>query len=275
MKLFHLIFIFLFVISFTFCGGSAPATMSPEMAQNMLKLRGFDFNEDEFFKAIRLGDAEAIGAFFDAGINPNAKTPLGETSLTFAVKNYDEKTVKALLLKADVNLRDDLGQSALYLALTRKKDDVVKLLLDRGADVNVPGATSTTKNQSPLLVAVANGRKDFIQTFLEKGADPNIADSEGAVPLTEACVENDPNIETIKLLLEKGANVNHQEINGATALFYVASNDRSTSETRIAIAKLLLEKGADKNIKAKNGKSPLDAAREMKNADIIGLLAAN
>src|SRR5215212_3707422 len=90
---------------------SGDASGSPEMTKNMLKLRGFEFNEDGFFKAIRLNDTVAVKGFFDAGMNPNAKNGVGETALTFAINNAEPKTVKTVAEKADINMQDNLGQA--------------------------------------------------------------------------------------------------------------------------------------------------------------------
>jgi serine/threonine-protein phosphatase 6 regulatory ankyrin repeat subunit B len=258
----------------TACGGGAQdGPPDPAMTKNMLKLRGYEFNEDGFFNAIKQNDTIAVKGFYDAGMNPNSKNRIGETALTYAVTNSELKTVKAVAERADVNMQDGFGQSPLHLALSKEKEDVFNFLLDeKKADVNVGGSKQKLKNQTVLYLAVTRGREDLVQKLLEMGADPNIADSEGGVPLAEAVIGRAVNPEIVRMLIEKGANVNHQENNGATPLIYAAANNQISPETRQTIVKMLLDKGADTKLKDKKGNSALDWAKKSNNKDVIDLL---
>jgi ankyrin repeat protein len=255
------------------CGGAADeASGSPEMTQKMLKLRGFEFNEDGFFKAIRLNDTVAVKGFFDAGFNPNSKNARGETGLTYAIPNAEFKTVKAVAEKADINMQDNLGQSPLHLSLSKQKQEIFDYLLEKNADVNVAGAKEKLKNQTVLYLAVTRGIEDLVQKLLDKGADPNIADSNGGTPLAEACIGAQLNQNIVKMLLDKKAKVNQQEDNGATPLMYIASNKLAAPENRRAVAEMLIAAGADKKIKDKEGKTALDWANKVGNKDLADLL---
>lgn len=245
---------------------------SPEMSKNMLKLRGYAFAEEDFFRAIKTGDTAVINGFLDAGINPNAKNKRGLTALTYSVINSEPKTVAVLLRKADINLKDDQGNGALHLAIKRGSKELVDLLLKKNADINVTGIDGATNNQSPLYAALLSDNIDLFKRLLEMGADPNIADSEGAFPLSEACLRRDAEIDTIKLLIAKGAEVNKREENGASPLIYASQNAGVTPETRNAIVKFLLEKGADKTFKDKTGKDALSWALELEHSDTAELL---
>ncbi|HLM02942.1 MAG TPA: ankyrin repeat domain-containing protein [Pyrinomonadaceae bacterium] len=269
--------IYFFLVCLVFvaasCGGaSGDGSGSPEMTKNMLKLRGFEFNTDGFFKAIRLNDTVAIKGFFDAGMDPNTKNARGETALTYAIPNVELKTVKAVAEKADINMQDNLGQSALHLALSKQKEEIFEYLLEKGADVNVGGSKENLRNQTALYLAVTRGREDLVQKLLDKGADPNIADADGGIVLAEACIGAAVNQNIIKMLLDKGAQVNQQEKNGMTPLLYLAANNRASAETRRAVAQMLLDAGADKKIKDKNGRTPLDWAKKQGNKDLVDLL---
>lgn len=259
------------IIAFFFgCARSDETT--PEMARNMLKLRGYKFSEPEFFRAISNEDGAAVRAFMQAGINPNAKNEKGETALIYAIQNKDPKVIKVLLEQADVNMRDDLGNSPIHLAVVNKKDEVFDLLLEKNADVNLAGQTGKTKNQTALYAAVTKGREDLAQKLIEKGANPNIADSFGAYPLSEAVLGAGANPQIVKILLDGGANVNAQEPNKATALIYAASNKEISRPTRTEIVRLLLEKGADKSIKDEKGRTALDWAKQNKNEEVAEML---
>jgi ankyrin repeat protein len=62
------------------------------------------------------------------------------------------------------------GTSALMLAATSGKTDAVRLLVDKGANVN---ATEKARNETALMFAAASGRPEVIQVLTAKGADTN------------------------------------------------------------------------------------------------------
>lgn len=270
LKIYFVLVCLIFVAA---CAGSSDETPpAPEMTKNMLKLRGFEFNEDGFFKAIRLNDAVAVKGFFDAGMDANSKNRVGETALTYAIINAEPKIIKAVADKADINMQDNLGQSPLHLALSKQKQEIFDYLLEKNANVNVPGAKQKLKNQTVLYIAVTRGDEELVRKLIERGADPNIADAEGAVPLAEACIGGRLNQEIIKMLIDKGAKVNHQEKNGATPLIYIAANKQTSPENRQAVVKMLLAAGADKKLKDTKGKTALDWSKEMGTKDVADLL---
>ena len=259
------------IMSAVGCGARSDET-TPEMAKSMLSLSGFKYTEEDFFRAIRMENAPIVRAFLQAGMNPNAKNEDGETALTFALQKGDEKTISVLVEKADLNLKDDKGNAPLHLAIKDDKlEPIFDTMLEKGADVNVGGKSKTTENQTPLYVAVLKQREDIVKKLLDKGADPNKADNEGAVPLSES-VLGGVNPEITKMLLDKGAKVNTQEDNGATALMYLATNSQITSAKRTELAKLLLDKGADKTLKDEKGKTAAVWAKEIGNNDLVELL---
>ena len=72
------------------------------------------------------------------------------------------------------------GLTALLHASRDGYRDVVRALLDAGADVN---QVSAGERNSPLLIAAINGHFDLMLELLERGADPRLADLSGATPL--------------------------------------------------------------------------------------------
>lgn len=267
------IFIFTFVLALTFgmtsCMPRSGET-TPEMARNILKLRGYKVTEADFFRAIRSEDATAVKGFLQAGMNPNAKNKDGETALVFAIQNVEPKIAAVLLEKADPNLKDDTGSAPIHLAVDKNKEEVLDLLLEKNADVNTGGRSGNTQNQTALYAAVIKGRADLAQKLLDKGADPNISDSDGGLPLSEAAIRGDA--ELVGLMLDKGAKIDAQEPNKRTALIYAASSSALSSQKRTATIRLLLERGADKAVRDEAGKTALDWAKQNKNRDAAGLL---
>jgi thiol-disulfide isomerase/thioredoxin len=135
--------------------------------------------------------------------------------------------------------------------------EIVKLLLEKGADVNAVGGK--------VLIGAANGgHTEIVKLLLERGADVNAAG--GTALMTAAAMGR---TEVVKLLLEKDADVNAKSNIFGTSL-YMASQQGHTE-----IVKLLLEKGADVNAKITiDGKmvTALWVAKKGGHTDIVQML---
>ena len=79
---------------------------------------------------------------------------------------------------------------------------------------------------------------DSVKLLLEKGADPNVQNNDGYTILMWAALSESCNAEVVKMLLAGGANVNAKAKNGTTAMTYA----KRRGET--AIVSLLKEAGA-------------------------------
>ena len=96
---------------------------------------------------------------------------------------------------------------------------------------------------------------------------PELTDFNG-VPLGRLLIEAtlDNNIAEVYRLIENGANINYQEMNGYTALLFASRTNRRE------IAYILIQAGADINIRNSNGYTPLMLATIMNNLEIIDML---
>jgi ankyrin repeat protein len=139
-------------------------------------------------------------------------------------------------------------------------------------------------DERTLLIAAATFAKttlgiNSMKTLLDYGADVNGQDNEGWKPLHYAANHSSScsSLETIRVLLECGADINSKDNTGYTPLHFAAqySNSSSSLET----VKLLLENGADINIKDDTGTTPLHlAAQDSNNTssyDTVKLLLEN
>ncbi len=120
----------------------------------------------------------------------------------------------------DVNLANDMKQTALHIAANRDKPEAVRLLLEKGADVRVRDFAGFT----PLHNAAEHGETENVKLLLEKDASLIEARTNNdATPLM--CSGNSDNmVKTATLLIKKGAKVD-AKMDGAcsTALMFAAS----------------------------------------------------
>ena len=151
-----------------------------------------------------------------------------DKELLKACCNGNLKKVKQLLEEgADVNVKDEKGRTALMFASWYSHKEVVKQLLEKGADVDAEDIYGKTA----LMYASEKGHKEIVELLKSYEAIRDIAEK-----LLNACVIGD--LEKVKQLLEKGADVNAREYEyGWTALMLAALNGHKE------VVELLIEKG--------------------------------
>ncbi len=160
-------------------------------------------------------------------------------ALIEAVQNDDRAAVAALLNKrADVNVREDDGATALAWAAVRCNKEIAALLLKAGADPNL----ANEQGIGPLYLAITNGSTAMVQLVLAHGANANLAREDGETPLMTATRLGQ--IEVMRMLLDRGANVNAREKKfGQTALMWATGQPEAV--------RLLVQRGADVQAKSK------------------------
>jgi ankyrin repeat protein len=174
---------------------------------------------DELFEAAKAGNSSQIRRILSAGVDVNSRNNDKVTPLQVAVNWNQLDAVKALLSHgANPNYVGGNLHPALHVA-TGRDTEIVKVLLKAGANVNLPGGYGYT----PLQLAAGN-RDETFRTLLKNGG------YHGPVP---------KRIETVKLLIEAGADLNSLDSGGTTPL------SEAMSRNNLDIAEILLKAGAN------------------------------
>ena len=186
-------------------------------------------------------DTEVVQELLKVGANPNIIHE-GYTALILASNKGLEEVVHLLLEKgADVHAKTNREETALILASERGHTNIVGHLLEKGSDINA----IDEYEQTPLMLAIKNSYTNIIHLLLEKGADVNLVDYKGwnalSLTVTDYYIDEQPRakIDMIKSLLQRGADINAVNNEGETALMIAVRN--------IPVADFLLERGADIN----------------------------
>ena len=122
---------------------------------------------------------------------------------------------------------------------------------------------------SALGLAAFFKRREVVRYLLDQGADPRPASRQGGFTPLHSAVATDAgraDVEIVRMLLEKGADPNAKSQSGATPLHTVAfTGDRNGLD-------LMLKHGADPAIKNNDGRTAADIARERGNQEVADLL---
>ncbi|MGO8677731.1 MAG: ankyrin repeat domain-containing protein [Limisphaerales bacterium] len=148
---------------------------SPDSARQGLAKLGKDFTPASFIECVGNGDKEGVRLFVAAGMDVN--TPAGD------------------------------GITALMIAATKGHTDLVRTLLDKGANPNAAMTSGKLKGVTPLMLAATQGRVEAASLLLGKGADFKVKDDKGLTAvdyaMDRAASQGDPGV--LKILRDHGA----------------------------------------------------------------------
>ena len=241
----------------------------------------------------------AIQTILKHGADINKATSSGETALIYMSTLQYTEAIQCLLNSTHIAIdqQDTDGWTALMFAAENNECPIIRLLLSHGADIN----KADNHGFTALMLAVANEHMEAIQCLLNN-PHPRIAINQqniyGITPLIIAAEKN--NCPIINILLNHGADINKSNKRGFTPLIYATAHGSTDAvqcllnnphividqqnkygvtalieaiqTENMVIIQHLLEAGADPEIATFEGLTPLHAAQETGDQEIIDLI---
>jgi ankyrin repeat protein len=220
----------------------------------------------QFAIAIEKGKLGAIKALVESGADPDTLIEYGPYKITPLMKacHHGEQEIAQYLLDkgANVNAVDSDGNTALYTAVLARRVETVRMLISRGAKVN----TRNLMDFTPIASAAAAGSTEIVGVLAEAKADLR-AETSGLTPLMFAASGGET--EMIQLLVKLGAPVNQPSTGGDTTALISAIYSGKTDAVQA-----LIDLKADVNVRTKSGNTPVKAAQDGDQTDMLALLRA-
>lgn len=160
------------------------------------------------------------------------------------------------------------GKPRLHQAVMDQDFELVKRLVEAGADVNIRGRSFSGGGQAPIMFAV-NRNYEIFTYLIENGAHINKASGILDRPVIHAASRYTKDMRYFNFLVEKGADLNQRDSVGAQLIHRVAETDKDPEGKLI---RFLVENGADVNSMANTIGSPLHHAVFSGNINSIKVL---
>jgi ankyrin repeat protein len=187
----------------------------------------------------------------------------GTESDAFKKSHTPEMLVQLLLehgAESDINTScGQWGQTPLLAAAVAGRAEVVTMLLEYGASIGI----NDVQGIGPLMYAAWHGRRDVVEVLLNHGAGANV--KHGEISALILAAEND-HIDIVQLLAKRGANLDHADSLGTTALI------GATRRGKASAVRCLIDLGANIHHVDQRGNSALYYASRDRHDEIISRL---
>lgn len=195
----------------------------------------------------------AVIALLSLGATALSATASAQESLVDLVRAGNREAVLAAITSpdVDVNVAEPDGSTALHWATYTVDHELVRALLDAGAQANITNSFGS----SPLSEAIKLGDVELVRLLLDNGADPDSPNQDNQTALMLASTIG--SLEIAKLLIEHDAKVNEVEkFRGQTALMWAAAGNYPD------IVELLIAHGAEVTLRAAHDDWPRQMTSE-------------
>ncbi len=218
-----------------------------------------------FFKYALEGNKKMLKAIYTADgepLNINAKDRDNNNALMFAIKSGDRDTVEYLLsIGIETDYINTIGFSPMHLAVRKNNLNLVALLVDNNADINIQDKLGRT----PIFDAVCENNGKMINALAINGISVDTTDNHGTTPLMIA-VEDQSRQESFIALINLGADVNAKDNNGKNALIRAIEHDNN------AMMDMLFKSGIDIDATDRNFMTAVHHCAKMGNREALRIL---
>ncbi|KAN0114628.1 Ankyrin repeat-containing domain protein [Hyaloscypha variabilis] len=210
------------------------------------------------------GNDKALEFLLDAGVDMESRVESEqrmETLLILGTQAESELVVRLLLERgANVNETGYNGRTALHEAAEQGSLAICSLLVAKGADISA----TTLDLELPIHLAAKAGKDEVIRLLLEYGSPLDPRNSYGCTPLHIATWKR--HLEVSVQLLDSGADIEAKGSQGQTAVYF-ASESGSTD-----IVRHLVNSGANLICQCTDGETPLEVAVKNSHYDVVKVL---
>ncbi|KAF2145702.1 uncharacterized protein K452DRAFT_324600 [Aplosporella prunicola CBS 121167] len=172
---------------------------------------------------------------------------------------YNRVPIVSVLVQSkgfDVDAQDGSGWTPLMMAASLKEsDELVDLLLSRGADVNMK-TTDTVHHQTALHFTASKNNLDIARKLIAHKATARVKDKRGQLPTHRAAAVG--SVPMLKLLLEANSPINASDMDGMTALHHAIAEGFGDA------ALMLMKAGAELDKRDNDGQLAIDHAPDAK-----------
>ena len=240
--------------------GASFDTDGPTKAKSVKASVDHESAHSESLKMVSPCDQVDVTKHLSSDDSVGAMPRLEFTALLVASANGQEEIVKLLIKRgADVGSTDLKGNTPLHAASYFNRPGIVRCLMEHGADP----AKLNSEHVLPIHLAAVSGNEDIVKFLLAQNTDPDLLDNP-EIRLLECAVSGGHR--TVELVLEQGFDLDAPYKQGRTPL------SRAVWLSKVPMVKLLLEHGAHPNVGVLRDASPLYIASQLGNLEILRLL---
>ncbi|NKB64148.1 MAG: hypothetical protein GKR95_19220 [Gammaproteobacteria bacterium] len=173
--------------------------------------------------------------------------------------NYSE--VKRQIAKGKINAKDRYGSTPLHIASLNGKEEIARILIQKGAEVN----NENSNRNTPLMLASYGGNNAIVRLLIDNGARVDARNQDGNSSLLFAAWQG--HLDVVATLISNGTDVNAVDHAKQSALFLASRHNHP------ALIEKLLMAGASKTIITSGGESAMSVAKRKGYKQIIGALS--